>query len=204
MSIKEQVEFAKEELTQDEKLLAGLIKAERFYKRNRVMIVAVAVILVVGGVGYAVMDYVKEQRLLEANQAYLRLQTDPNDKEAMKRLIKANPKLAALFEVKEAIAKGDESALKRLGKSDDPVVADLAAYHLPALQKSRQGLENYRLRSQALLKDFATLDEAYLLMAKGEMKEAKDRLATIREESPLAPVAKMLSHYGIVPSKGEE
>ena len=36
MSLKEQMDFAKEELSQDEKVLAGLIKIERFYKKNKV------------------------------------------------------------------------------------------------------------------------------------------------------------------------
>ncbi|WP_300366684.1 hypothetical protein [Hydrogenimonas sp.] len=202
MSIKEQVEFAKEELTQDEKLLAGLIKAERFYKRNKVMILALAAILVFGGIGYGVMGYLKEQRLLKANEAFLKLRANPADENAMKILKQENPALADLLAVQRAISEEDEAALKTLQSNSDPLVSDLASYHLGALERRSGDLKNYRMKSGALLKEFALFDEAYLLMRDGKVKEAKERLAMIPENSPLGPVAKMLVHYGVVTDKG--
>jgi len=196
VSIKEQMEFAKEELTQDEKLLAGLIKAERFYKRNKMLILGIVGIVVVGGVGYGLMDYMKERRLLNANEAFLALQADPNDAAALKRLKEENPALAALFEVREAIAAGDTAALKKLADAKDPVVADLAAYHAAAYDRDEKKLQAYRMKSGVLLKDFALLDEAYLLVEAGKIEEAHDRLAMIPDGSPLKPAATMLAHYG--------
>ena len=197
MSIKEQVEYAKEELTQDEKLLAGLIKAERFYKRNKMLILGIAAVVVVGGIGYGVVDYLKERRLLEANRAFLALQQNPSDSGAAATLKEKNPALFRLFEVNRAIAAGDAEALKALAKSEDPVVADLAGYHAAALDRDEKELEAYRMRSDALLKDFAVFDEAYLLIKAGKTKEAGERLALIPAESPLKPAATMLAHYGI-------
>ncbi|WP_300362302.1 hypothetical protein [Hydrogenimonas sp.] len=202
MSIKEQMEYAKEELTQDEKLLAGLIKAERFYKRNKTMILALVAILVFGGVGYGVMGYMKEQKLLTANEAFLALKADPTDKKALETLKKENPALAELVLADRAIREGDTKTLERLESSKDPVVADLASYHLGVLEKRADVLKNYRMKSGALLKDFALFDEAYLLMKEGKVKEARERLAMITENSPLKPVAKMLGHYGIAADKG--
>ena len=204
MSIKEQVEFAKEELTQDEKLLAGLIKIERFYKRNKMLILGLAAVLVFGGIGYGVMEYVKEQRLLAANQAFLKLQADPADKAALQTLKEKNPALAELVELKRAVADKDAQALERLRGSKDPVVSDVAAYHVAALKREEKGLAEYRMKTGALLKDFAALDEAYLRMAQGDVAKAREILAKIHEDSPLAPVAKMLGHYGIVARKGGE
>ena len=203
MSIKEQVDFAKEELSQDEKLLAGLIKAERFYRRNKVLIIAVAALLVVGGIGYQAMEYMKQQRLLAANEAYLRLTADPSDREALKRLQEKNPALAALFELDRAVAAGDVKGLKALEKNSDPVVSALAAYHVAALEKSAQDLKNYRMKSGALVKDFALFDEAYLLLKAGKSAEARERLNRIAEGSPLSPAARMLAHYGVSAKGGE-
>jgi hypothetical protein len=200
VSIKEQVEYAKEELTQDEKLLAGLIRAERFYKRNRMLILGIVGIVVAGGVGYALMDYMKEQRLLRANEAFLALQKNPSDTKALETLKKENPALAELFEVREAIAAGDTGALKKLTSSKDPVVADLAIYHAAAYDRDVKELREYRMKSDALLKDFAIFDEAYLLIEQGKVAEAHERLALIPEGSPLKPAATMLAHYGIVNS----
>ncbi|WP_456404661.1 hypothetical protein [Hydrogenimonas sp.] len=205
MSIKEQVEFAKEELTQDEKLLAGLIKAERFYKKNRFAIIALAVIVVAGGVGYMAMEYIKGQKLERANRALLALEQNPGDAAALKALRENDPKLAELFELREASRNGDLERLRALGKSGDPVVADLAAYHLGVWERNREAIRNYRMKSGALLKDFALFDEAYLLMREGRVSEARERLELIAEGSVLKPVAAMLEHYGIAakPKGGE-
>jgi hypothetical protein len=202
VSIKEQMEYAKEELTQDEKLLAGLIKAERFYKRNKMVILALVAIVVLGGAGYGVMGYLKEQKLLKANEAFLALKANPEDKGAMETLRRENPALAELVTLDRAIEKGDVKVLETLKSSGDPLVSDLAAYHLGVLQKRADLLKDYRMKSGALLKDFALFDEAYLLMKEGKVKEAKERLAMITDNSPLKPVAKMLGHYGIVSGKG--
>jgi len=205
VSIKEQVEFAKEELTQDEKLLAGLIKAERFYRRNRFAIIALAVIVVAGGAGYMAMEYVKGQKLERANRALLALEKDPADRAALKSLKENDPELAELFLLREASRNGDLKALESLGRSGDPVVADLAAYHLGVWRRDGEAIRNYRMKSGALLKDFALFDEAYLLMREGKISEARERLALISEESVLKPAATMLEHYGVVAqSKGGE
>jgi len=197
VSIKEQVEYAKEELTQDEKLLAGLIKAERFYKRNKMLILGIVAVAVIGGIGYGVMDYLKEQRLLAANRAFLALQRNPADSQALATLKAKDPALFELYELNRAIAAGDTTALEGLETSKDPVVADLAQYHAAALRKSEKGLNAYRMKSEALLKDFALFDEAYLLVKAGRIKEADERLALIPAESPLKPAATMLAHYGV-------
>ncbi|WP_457596199.1 hypothetical protein [Hydrogenimonas sp.] len=204
MSIKEQVEYAKEELTQDEKLLAGLIKAERFYKRNKMLILGLAGIVVAGGLGYAVMDYMKEQRLLRANEALLTLQKNPDDKAALQTLESENPQLAALFELSRAVQRGDAATLKKLESNPDSVVKDLATYHAAALKRDRKALNSYRMKSEALVKDFALFDEAYLLIESGDIAKAHDLLALVPEGSPLRPAATMLAHYGVAAAKGGE
>lgn len=197
MSIKEQVEFAKEELTQDEKLLEGLIKVERFYKKNRLAILAFSISFVIGGIGYGVMEYVKEQQLLKANSALLKLQSNPSDTNALKVLKENNPALAELFLLKEATISGDIKTLEELVKSKDETISDLAMYHIAIFKNSLSQIKEYRLKSSALLKDLATFDEAYLLYKNGKVDEAKNILAQISEVSPVKSVAKMLEHYGI-------
>ena len=201
MSIKEQVEFAKEELTQDEKLLEGLIKVERFYKKNRLAILAFSISFVIGGIGYGVMEYVKEQQLLKANSALLKLQSNPSDTNALKVLKENNPALAELFLLKEATISGDIKTLEELVKSKDETISDLAMYHIAIFKNSLSQIKEYRLKSSALLKDLATFDEGYLLYKNGKVDEAKNILAQISEVSPVKSVAKMLEHYGIKGNK---
>jgi hypothetical protein len=158
-------------------------------------------IVLVGGVGYAAMDYLKERRLLKANEAFLALQADPSNGKALETLRNENPELARLYEVNRAIATGDTATLKKLETAKDPVVADLAKYHVAALERDDKALEAYRMTSGALLKDFALFDEAYLLIGKGEIAKAHEKLAAIPEGSPLKPAATMLAHYGLVSAK---
>jgi hypothetical protein len=197
MSIKEQVEFVKEELTQDEKLLEGLIKIERFYKRNRLAILALSISVVVGGIGYGVVEYIKEQHLLKANKALLQLQSNPSDSNSLKILKENNPALAELYLLNEATKKGDIKKLEELTKSSDETISDLAMYHFAVFKNSLSQIKDYSLRSSSLLKDLALFDEAYLLFKKGKIYEAKSKLKLIQESSPVKPVAKMLEHYGI-------
>ncbi|MCF6201471.1 MAG: hypothetical protein L3J42_05055 [Hydrogenimonas sp.] len=205
MSIKEQMEFAKEEFTQDEKLLAGLIKVERFYRRNKIAIIFLTLILVVGAIGYGVMGYLKEKRVEAANAALLKLQENPNDSSALKSLEESSPKLSQLFRLKRAALSGDTESLKSLSKSEDAVVADLASYHRGAWKEDSKALKSYRMKSQALLKDFATFDEAYLLMKAGKIEEGRERLALIGADSPMRAAASMLEHYGVAhKSRGGE
>jgi len=197
MSIKEQVEFVKDEFTQDEKILESLIKVERFYKKNRLAILAVSISIVIGGVGYGVMEYVKEQQLLKANSALLKLQKNPTDTNALKILKENNMPLAELFLLKEASLSGDIKKLEELAKSKDETISDLAMYHIAVFKESLSQIKDYRLKSSALLKDLSLFDEAYLLYKSGKVDEAKNILAQISEVSPVKSVAKMLEHYGI-------
>ncbi|NPA29183.1 MAG: tetratricopeptide repeat protein [Epsilonproteobacteria bacterium] len=201
MGIKEQVEFAKEELTQDEKLLAGLIKVERFYKRNRIPLLGVAAALTVGTLFYGVTGYIEQQRLERANAAFLKLEQNPADQAALKTLKSENPKLAALFLLDHAVKAGDVKQLEGLVSDKDETVADLAAYHVAALKRESEKLKAYRMRSEALLKDFALFDEGYLLMRQGKVAEGRKRLAAIEKNSPLARAAAMLAHYGLTQTK---
>ncbi|WOE70928.1 hypothetical protein RZR97_04980 [Hydrogenimonas thermophila] len=197
MSIKEQVEFVKEELTQDEKLLEGLIKVERFYKKNRLAILALSISVVIGGIGYGVMEYVKEQHLLKANSALIKLQSNSSDSSSLKILKEYNPSLYELYILKEATTNGDIKKLEELVNSKDETISDLAKYHVAIFKNSLSQIKDYRLKSTSLLKDLALFDEAYLLLKSGKVDEAKSRLAQIQETSSVKPVAKMLEHYGI-------
>ena len=197
MSIKEQVDFVKEELTQDEKLLEGLIKVERFYKRNKIAILALSATLVLGGIGYSVMEYVNKQKLLTANSALLKLQNNPSDTKALQVLKDNNPTLANLYLLKEATLNGDIKTLEELVKSKDETISDLALYHMAVFKESLSQVKDYRLKSTPLLKDLALFDEAYMLLKSGKVQEAKNVLALIPETSSVKAVAKMLNHYGI-------
>ena len=54
MSIKENVDYVKEELNSQEKFLESFVKGERFYKKYRTLIFASIAIIVIGAIGLVI------------------------------------------------------------------------------------------------------------------------------------------------------
>ena len=96
MSIKDNVDFVKEELNSEEKFLEGFVKIERFYKKYKLIIITAVVIVVGGIIGYYVSNYFKKQTKLEANIAFNKVLENPNDKAALDTLKEKNKQLFKL------------------------------------------------------------------------------------------------------------
>ncbi|BCD67826.1 tetratricopeptide repeat protein [Nitratiruptor sp. YY09-18] len=200
MSTKENIEYIKQELSSDEKLLESLLKAERFLKKYKKPLLAVVIIAIVGIVGYSGYEWKKEYDLSEANKIYEHLLANPNDLQSLVKLKEKSPKLWALYLYSQAAKQKDIKALQALSKIDDPIISDLASYHLAAAKAKREDIHNYTL-SHEILKDFALLDEAYLLFKEGKISQAKQRLAQVQDEKVKGLYVKLFNHYGIKVNK---
>ena len=62
MSLKQNVDYIKEEINNDEKMLESLIRFEGWFKRYKIPLVIVTAFLVILGVGYSVNRYYQEQQ----------------------------------------------------------------------------------------------------------------------------------------------
>lgn len=196
LGAKENIEYIKQELSSEEKFLESVIKAEKFYKKHKKLIIGLLAAVVIGGIGYGAYEMKVEHDLVVSNKAYQRALQNPDDKEALALLKEKNPKLYHLFLYQQAVKKRDKAALQQIAASSDSVLADLAKYHLAALQKKIERLDVYALNSEALLRELALLDESYLLMEQKDVAKARDKLAKI-EKSPATAYALLLAHYGV-------
>jgi hypothetical protein len=186
LSIKDELQYVKEELNSDEKLLESAFKLERIYKKHKIKIWAILVILIGGfGTSASIKAY-KEHKLNSANEAYLKLQTSPDDKEALKQLKENNPKLYNLYIYSQAISKKDEKILQELSKVDDKLLLDLTKYHLNIL-KNRAGESKY-------YKDLSIIEKAYENIKAGKKAKARELLSMIDVKSPLLNIANLLKH----------
>ena len=61
MAIKDDIDSIKEELNTQEQFLENIIKSERFFKKYKKIIIAVAVLGVVGTAGYYINGVLKEK-----------------------------------------------------------------------------------------------------------------------------------------------
>ena len=186
MSIKDDVNYVKKELTGDEKILESAFKIEGLYKKYKFVIWGVAAALILFFAGKTAMDAIHEAKLAEANQAFLTLQTKADDTQALQTLKEKNPALFELFSFAQAVKKQDVKALNTLAGSSNAVIADSSKYVAATLENKSSDSKLY--------KELALLEEAYLAIKAGDVKSARSKLELIDERSSFSMLASLLKH----------
>ena len=189
MSIKDELQHVKEELSGDEKILESAFKLERFYKKYKMLIWGVGILLLVGFGGNAAWQAYQQSKLDTANQAYLTLQNHPKDGGALETLKGNNPKLYTLYELSQALKSGSAEKVQAFAGNSDLLIADIAKYHAAALAGKPVDSVYYH--------DLTVVEEAYADLKAGKKSEAKSKLSLIAENSPVAKIAQLLKHYTI-------
>lgn len=177
-------------------LLELRIRLERWAKRNRLWLIALAGALVLWAAALTVWNLAENRRVAQANEALNLLMKNPGDATAKATLENKSPELYDLFLLRQAVNASDRGALTLLSAKPG-VIGDLAAYQLAALSGDPVELARYAQREGRLLKEFAQLQEAMLLHQKGDHAAARTGLSRIAIDSQLKPVATALEHYGI-------
>lgn len=197
MSLKENMEALKEELSSEEKFFESAVRTERFVKRYQKPLIAVVVgslLAVAGVIGYQSYTNAKIE---SSNAAFNALLINPSDATAEQTLKNDNPELYDVWKLSRGIAQNDVTILEGLKKSEAFGVADIASYEASAIKNDTASLEQYTKKQGALYKDLALLELAVAAIEKGEIASAHQKIAQISEESPLYQVASALSHYGV-------
>ncbi len=197
MSIKEDLKAVKEELNTEEQFLEGLIRAERFYKKYKKPIISLIVLAVIIFVGYSTRTYIQESNLKASNLAYLKLLSNPNDTKALKTLKEKNINLYYAYRLQIGSKNNDKKILEDVkSNAKDRYLSDLANYQISSLSGKDSSLENYINNSKAgLLKNFALLQDAYLLLKEKKNQQAKLKLSLIEVDSPIKDIAKNLEYF---------
>jgi len=186
VSIKDDVNFVKTELSGDEKVLESAFKLESLYKKYKTVIWGAAVALLLFFVVNAGMEALKQSKLEAANQAFLTLQQKADDTQALNILKENNPALYELYTLSQAAKKQDVKTLQSLSSSKNDIVADMSRYSAGAIEKTPVDSKLY--------KEMAYLEEAYVAIKAGNVTQAKSKLELIDERSPLSMLAKLLEH----------
>jgi hypothetical protein len=189
VSIQDNVDYVKKELSGDEKVLESALKIETFYKKHKIKIWAAIAAIILLFAGKAIIDTVHEVKLNSANEAFLTLQKDPKNSEALEVLKSKNPALYELYAYAEAVKSKDKKILEGLGSSKNALISDISRYHSNVLAEKSSSSQYY--------KEMSLIEDAYLALKAGNAKEAKAKLDEIDARSPVAPVAELLKHYTI-------
>jgi hypothetical protein len=189
VSIQDDVKYVKRELSGDEKVLESAFKIEELYKKYKLFIWAVVAAIFLFFVGSAAMDAMKQSKLEDANNAFLTLQTKPDDSEALNTLKSKNPALFELYTFSKAAKERGVKALNTLVSSKNTIISDSAKYTVAAIEKKPVDSKLY--------KEMSLLEEAYISIKAGDLNNAKTKLEQIDERSPLSMLARLLEHSTI-------
>ena len=197
MSIKNDIEMVKEELTSEEKFFEKSVITERFVKKYKNMIISsvVAIIVLVGAnIAY---DMNKESTAIAANEALNELFVDSKNIQALARLKTLSPDLHDAFIYSRAVADDDIKALEKLKSSKANLIGDLADYESMKNSKDVSVLNAYAMKQDSIYKDLASVQNAIVYISNGNTQKAHEVLSSINDTSSLSKVAAALSHYGV-------
>ena len=189
MSIKENVDYIKEELSSQEKFLENFVKGERFYKKYKTLIFAFIAIAILGGIGLVIKNNIDESNKLKANIAFNKVIKNSNDTQTLEELKNTNEKLyeVALF----LQAKKENKAVD----INIPLLKELSKYQVALANKNVDELTNLSMQNDFLLKEFAIFNKALLLSNEGKYDDAKATLKLIPQTSKAFELANLLNHY---------
>ena len=176
----------KKELSNDEKVLESAFKLESLYKKYKLLIWAIIIVVVGGFGGKAFMDNVKQNERIEANEALLTLQKNPNDKKALGILKEKNVALYELYALNKAVKEKDAEVLQQLSHSTNEVIADASRYSESVLASNP--------KDSTLYNEMSIFQDAYVDIKKGNVKEARNKLELIDERSAFGRVSQFLKH----------
>lgn len=189
MSIKENVDYVKTELSSEEKFLENFVRSERFFKKYKTLIFAFIVVVIIGFIGIFIKKEFDESNKFEANLAFNKVLENSGDTKALADLKDKNKDL---YEIALYLqAKKDSKSVE----INIPFLKELSKYQNALINKSVSELDNVSMQNDFLLKDFAVFNKALILANEGKFQEAKTTLALISETSKAFELAKLLNHY---------
>ncbi len=192
LSLKENIDAIKDELSTEEKFLESMIKGESFFKKNKKLIMLAGGAIIVGIIASTLYNYKKELDLKHSNEIYTKLLAKSDTKLELE-LKSKNPKLYTLYKFQTIVATNDINKLKELSTSvKDPVLKDLVTYQIDSL--SKKDLMKY-VGNDGSFKEFALLQQAFIELENKNYEKAKEVLEFIPINSSLHQLSSALKHY---------
>ncbi|RXJ91205.1 hypothetical protein CRV01_02690 [Arcobacter sp. CECT 8983] len=189
MSLKENVDYVKEELNSEEKFLESFVRVERFYKKYK-MIIILALIVIIGIViGLYTTKVIQASNKHEANIAFNKLMEDPENQEA-KNTIKENSQ--KLYEVALYAQSLKKSEFK---ETELRYFKELVAYQKALENQDVNKLNEVSMEKDFLLKEFAIFNKALIQAKEGKYEDAKATLKLIPADSQVNNLVAALKHY---------
>jgi len=189
MSMKENVDFVKNELNNEEKFLEGFVKVERFYKKFKTLIIGLVIILVVALIAFGIKSYIDDKNAIASNIAFNKVLSNPNDKDALNTLQESNSKLYEVALYLQAKKDG------KFQETDIPYLKELTQYQKALSNNNVEELNTLSMQNNFLLKEFAIFNKALILVNEGKYDEARTALNLIQKSSKASELSSLLQHH---------
>ena len=188
MSIKDDVNYIKNELSSEEKFLESFVKTERFFKKYKKLIVVLIITVIVGSIAFLVKTKLDEKNLYEANIALSNFLENGNQN-SLNQLKEKNRDLyeiALYLDAKNEFKNADIN-LKYL--------KELLDFQVALLNSNQSELDLVSKKADFLLKDYAIFNQALILVNNQKYAEAREILGKISQDSRAFELATLLKHY---------
>ena len=185
MSLKDNVDYIKKEISAEESYMENFFKVEKLLKKYKSTLIATSAVIVISIVGYYVSSYYTQQNKIQANEAFNILLQNPNDADAKAILKVKNAKLYEIFQYKL-----DDSKVTNV-----EFFKELALYTQAIDEASLDKIDTVTQKQDFLLKDFALFNKALIQAKNTQYTDAKETLKLIDQKSEVLPMAKMLEHF---------
>lgn len=189
MSLKQNVNFIKEEMGNDEKMLVGILRLESWFKRYKIPLIALVIGVMILSLGYIGNNYYQEKKQQEISSLYEKSLI--GDKNAIVALKNSQSKLYDLYLFQKAVETNDKEILKTLESSKDPIIAKFAKTQNASLN------QNLDILNSQASNDFGYLQAAFLEIQAGKIQEARAILSKIQNDSLVRDFANALEHLSI-------
>ena len=188
MSIKDDVNYIKNELSSEEKFLESFVKTERFFKKYKKLIVVLIIAVIVGSIAFLVKTKLDEKNLYEANIALSNFLENGNQNslDELKEKNRDLYEIALYLDAKNEFKNADIN-LKYL--------KELLDFQVALLNSNQSDLDAVSKKADFLLKDYAIFNQALILVNNQKYAEAREILGKISQDSRAFELATLLKHY---------
>ena len=188
MSIKDDVNYIKNELSSEEKFLESFVKTERFFKKYKKLIVVLIIAVIIGSIAFLVKTKLDEKNLYEANIALSNFLENGNQNslDELKEKNRDLYEIALYLDAKNEFKNADIN-LKYL--------KELLDFQVALLNSNQSDLDAVSKKADFLLKDYAIFNQALILVNNQKYAEAREILGKISQDSRAFELATLLKHY---------
>ena len=188
MSIKDDVNYIKNELSSEEKFLESFVKTERFFKKYKKLIVVLIISVIIGSIAFLVKTKLDEKNLYEANIALSNFLENGNQNslDELKEKNRDLYEIALYLDAKNEFKNADIN-LKYL--------KELLDFQVALLNSNQSDLDAVSKKADFLLKDYAIFNQALILVNNQKYAEAREILGKISQDSRAFELATLLKHY---------